>query len=67
MFRVVVDTKCRSLADGKRTCYKLFTQNRTWAEGREHCQRLCNAKDADLVSIESSAEQLFLVNMLRGE
>lgn len=58
------DTRCRSFAGGKRTCYKLLRQNQTWSEGREQCQRLRNAEGADLVSTESRAEDLFVVNML---
>ncbi|KAI0222744.1 hypothetical protein LSAT2_025997 [Lamellibrachia satsuma] len=53
--------RCRWSEDGKRSCYKVFPQEKTWSEARAHCQGLYHS--ADLVSIETHAEDLFLVYM----
>ncbi|KAI0213037.1 hypothetical protein LSAT2_001967 [Lamellibrachia satsuma] len=54
-------TRCRWSEDGIRSCYNVFPQQKTWSEGRAHCQGLYHG--SDLVSIETHAEDLFLVYM----
>ncbi|KAK2191436.1 hypothetical protein NP493_53g13003 [Ridgeia piscesae] len=54
-------TRCRWSKDGRRSCYKVFVQRKTWLEARAYCQALYDG--ADLVSIETHAEDLFLVYM----
>ncbi|KAI0210186.1 hypothetical protein LSAT2_005084 [Lamellibrachia satsuma] len=61
------NSRCRTSADGKRSCYTLVRQNRTWSEARTHCQSICLAHGADIVSIESSAEQMFLTDMIHDQ
>ena len=58
-------TRCRWSQDGRRSCYKVFAQRKTWSDARTYCQALYDG--ADLVSIETHAEDLFLVYMTQGE
>ncbi|KAI0227244.1 hypothetical protein LSAT2_022293 [Lamellibrachia satsuma] len=49
---------------GQRACYKLVRAEVTWEQARSYCQNL--VRGADLVSIESEQEQLFLVDAILG-
>ena len=62
---LVADTRCRWSNDGKRTCYKLVHQQLSWSKGRVYCKSL--ADEADLVSVETKAENDFLLDMIKGD
>lgn len=61
------DTFCREIYEGHhetRACYKLVRAEVTWSQARAYCRSL--APDADLVSIESEVEQIYLVDAILG-
>ena len=55
---------CREVSGGQRACYKLVRAEVTWEQARSYCQNL--VRGADLVSIESEQEQLFLADAILG-
>ncbi|KAI0222459.1 hypothetical protein LSAT2_026302 [Lamellibrachia satsuma] len=54
--------KCRRTNDEKHTCYKLVRSKVKRSHARAYCQGL--KKGADLVSIESEDEQIFLADLI---
>ena len=56
---------CREVSGVQRTCYKLVRAEVSWSQARTYCQSI--ARGADLVSIESEIEQIFLVDAILGK
>ncbi|KAI0216164.1 hypothetical protein LSAT2_031802 [Lamellibrachia satsuma] len=53
---------CREVSGAQRACYKLVRAEVSWSQARTYCQSI--APGADLVSIESEIEQIFLVDAI---
>ena len=60
----VTGDMCRVVLGGQRSCYKLLRAQVTWDQARNYCRNLVGR--ADLVSIESELEQIFLVDAIQG-
>jgi len=56
---------CREVFEGEGSCYKMVHAEVTWSQARAYCRHL--AAGADLVSIESEDEQIYLVDVILGD